>query len=557
MQKFKRSWTVLTVLFIFAAGFLAGQDEKIEKIDKIFENYNSTHTPGASVAIIQDGKIIYKKAYGMASLELGVPNTTQTVFRLGSVSKQFTAACIAMLAMEGKLELEASITKFFPELPEKVYGPVKIKHMIHHTSGIRDSEALYPLMNIDYSQWYTHDMLLSMLSRQKSLDFTPGEKIEYSNSAYTLLALIVQRVTDKPFHEFVQEHIFDPLGMNNTRIQTDHKTFIPNRAAGYAPSPDGYANWMTNNQLVGHDAAYSSVEDMYFWIQAFFDGALGKDWIKTMITHSTFNNGSINNYAYGIVVDHYKGLKTYTHSGWYVGYLAFIVIFPENNFSIICLSNVTKGNPVKACFDIADIYLGDQIKESLRELRSRKKTIGNKIIKRLAGDYVGIDYGGQVSLAVEEGELKPKGANWSFEPSPFTDNEFINYDRRIRLRILSGFEEEKEVIWENLNSMGSLGRYRKHKEVSLAEVELSKYTGKFESKEVSAMAQIKIEKGNLIIKVGLLSGELSAIEKDIFNAKWGILKFHRDSKGGIKSFGLSQYGYQNVLFEKKEPKSPK
>lgn len=553
MQKFKRSLTVLIALFVFTTGFLAGSDERIEKVDKLFEKFNSVHTPGASLAIIQDGKIIYKQAYGMASLELGVPNTTQTVFRLGSVSKQFTAACIAMLAMEGKLNLDASIAKFFPALPEKVYGPVKIKHMIHHTSGIRDSEALYPVMNMEYSQWYTHDMLLDMLARQKSLDFKPGEKMEYSNSAYTLLALLVQKVAGKPFHEFAQEHIFHPLGMNNTRIQTSHNTFIPNRAAGYAPSQDGYINWMTNNQLIGHDAVYSSVEDMYYWIQAFFDGTLGKDLMKIMTTRSTFNNGSTNNYAYGIVVDNYKGLRTYTHSGWYVGYLAFIVIFPENNFSVVCLSNVAEGSPAKACFNIAEIYLEDQLKESLRELRSIKKTVDNKITERLAGDYVGIDYGGQISLTAEGGELKPKGADWSFEPSPFADNEFINYDRRTRLRILSGFEGEKEVIWEILNSMGSVGKYMKRKEISLVEEDLSKYTGKFGSKEVTATAQVKIEKGKLMLKVGRLSGELSAIGKDNFDAKWGILKFYRDSKGKIKSFGLSKYGFQNVHFEKIEP----
>ncbi|MBN1222152.1 MAG: serine hydrolase [Candidatus Aminicenantes bacterium] len=551
-MRFKKFWMFFVMSLIFVVSLSPGNEENTVKVDKLFEKFDSTHTQGASVAIIKDDKIVYKKAYGMASLELGVPNTTQTVFRLGSISKQFTAACIAMLAMEGKLSLDDSVTDFFPELPKKVYGPVRIKDMIHHTSGIRDSEALYPVMNMEYSQWFTHDMLLELLARQKSLDFTPGEEFEYSNSAYTLLAMIVQRVSKKSFHEFVKERIFEPIGMSHTRIQTSYDTFIPKRAAGYALSPEGYGNWMTNNQLVGHDAVYSSVEDMYCWIQVFFSGSLGKDLIPMMTTRSLFNDGSPNNYTYGIVVDEYKGLKTYSHGGWYVGYLAFILIFPEQKFSVICLSNVIEGSPANACFRIAEIYLKDQLKASLKELRSRANPIDAGCMERLVGDYTGIDYGGKISLTVLDGALKPQAADWSFEPSPYADQEFINYDRRIRLRVLSGQKEEEEVVWANLTSMGSAGRYKKQKENAMAEDELIEYAGGFKSDELNAEALIRIEEGRLSLEVGRLKGNLSSFGKDNFNAGWGLVKFHRDTTGKISGFGLSQYGYRGVIFSKSE-----
>lgn len=550
MGKSKKTWVTSFVILVFLCGLHAFSDEKTEKIDKIFERFDSTHTPGVSVAIIKEGSIIYKKAYGMASLELGVPNTTQTVFRLGSVSKQFTAACIGMLVQEGKLRLNDPITKFFPELSQEVYGSVEVRHMIHHMSGIRDSEALYPVMNIEYSQWYTHDMLLDMLARQKSLDFTPGERIEYSNSAYTLLALIVERVSEKSFHEFAEERIFDPLGMENTHIQTSYDTFIPNRAAGYEPSSKGYGNWMTNNQLVGHDAVYSSVEDMYHWVQAFFNKTLGKGLMAMMTEPSKFNDGTTNNYACGIVVDHYKGLKTYAHSGWYVGYLAFLIIFPEQEFSVVCLSNVVEGSPARACLDIAEIYLEEEIKTSLNELSKKRRVLDKALFDKLVGDYVGIDWGGSLPLVVEDEKLKIKGAPWSFEVSPFGINEFINYDRRLKLRVVSGLDGEDDVMIDLLSSMGSQGRFKKTKKVSLGEEELQRYAGEYRSEEIEANAEITILEGKILIQVGRLSGKLTPFGKNDFDAGWGLVKFERDDSGEVKSFGLSRYGFQNVLFER-------
>lgn len=548
-----RSSIKIQFFFVFFLAFflcnLIHAEDITEKIDKIFERFNSTRIPGVAVAVIQGDDIVFKKAYGMASLELSVPNTAKTVFRVGSVSKQFTAACVAMLSMEKKINLSDSITKFLPELPEDVYGAVTVKHMIHHTSGIRDSEALYPFMGIEYSQWYTHDMLLKMLARQRGLSFTPGKMLEYSNSAYTLLALIVQRVTNKPFHTFAKEHIFDPLGMKNTYIQTRYDTFIPNRAAGYAPGSDGYRNWMTNNQLIGHDALYSSVEDLARWAGAFYNGKLDQKLVEMMTTPDKFNDGSLNSYAYGMVIGHYKGLKTYQHSGWYVGYTAYLIIFPEQKFSVICLSNNVQGSRSKECLDIAEIYLADQIAESLQKLRKSAKEVNKDLLGRLAGDYLGENYGGAFALEVKDGKPQPKGANWTYEFSPFNENEFINYNRRLVMRVVSG-AKGGDIVIEILTPMGRIDRFWKIKE-TVKQEDFSPFLGEYWSDEIQAAAYITEKEGKMKVKISLKEGWMTQIEPDLFRTMREKLEFHRDKAGEIRGFQLSTYGFQHVSFEKK------
>ena len=551
MIKSKKSFPMILGFFISTMFLFSLEKEQIDKIDKIFESFDSTHTPGIAMAIVQNNQIVYKKAFGMASLELKVPNTTKTVFRIGSVSKQFTAACVAKLALSNRISMEDQLTKYFPELPKTVYDPVKIKHLVFHTSGIRDSEALYPFMGIEYSQWFTHDMLLKMLANQQALSFTPGKRMEYSNSGYTLLALLVERVSGKSFVEFIQEHLFNPLAMRNTFIQEKYNMVIPGRAAGYSVTPDGYKNWMTNNQLIGHDAIYTSVEDMGIWIQAFFNGGLDKQLIETMIRTEPFNDGSPNKYAHGIVVTNYKGQKTYEHGGWYVGYTAYCVVFPELKFGVASLANVTQGNRRSECLKIAEIVLAEQFATSLQKLRQSAPEINKKQLKQLRGRYLGLDYGGRMGLEITNGSLRFSGAKWGFEPSPFGKNEYINYDRRVTLKQIYGEHMDGDIKIDVITSLGKIDRFKKVKGSSTGKTDPVELIGEYWSDEIEAKAEVKAIEGKVILLIGLFKGELSWEENNIFstgNAKVTIL---RNQNGMIKGFKLSAYGFQGLLFNKK------
>src|SRR3954452_713872 len=239
--------TAIVVLFVATAPAAAETPNLAPQVDALFSAYDKAGSPGCALAVIVDGRIVYEKGYGMASLEQGALITPQTVFDIGSTSKQFTAASILLLAQDGKLSLDDDIHKLIPELPD--YGtPVTLRHLLHHTSGVRDYINLMVFGGINIEDWTTDEDALVALARQKKLDFRPGDEHSYSNSGYFLLSLVVKRASGKTLRQFAQERIFGPLGMASTRYLDDHTEVVPRRAASYGPGDDGrfkvqMSNW--------------------------------------------------------------------------------------------------------------------------------------------------------------------------------------------------------------------------------------------------------------------------------------------------------------------------
>lgn len=264
------------ILLLFSLLFSAIADEKADKVDKLFAKWDTRVSPGAALAIIKDGEIIYKRGYGMANLEHNIPVTTTSVFRIGSTSKQFTAACIAILALQEKISLDDDVRKYIPEIP-KYQKPIKVRNLVHHTSGLRDYTSLLPRAGYRTdADSPTIEETIEMLARQKGLDFAPGEEYPYSNSGYFLMSVIVERASGKSLNDFAQEYIFEPLGMKNTHFHDDFQMIVKNRADGYSPRGDGYRIDMTNWDHVGDGGIYTTVEDFYLWDQAFYNNTLGR-----------------------------------------------------------------------------------------------------------------------------------------------------------------------------------------------------------------------------------------------------------------------------------------
>ena len=524
------------------------------RIDMLFHDYDSTHTPGVSVAVMKDGEVVYNKAFGMASLELGVPVDNGTVFRIGSVSKQFTAACIILLARDGALGLDDPLTEYVPELPPDVYGPVTIRHMLSHMSGIRDAEAMYPLMGIDYSRWYTRDMFMEMLARQKALDFRPGEGFEYSNSAYTLLALIVERVSGEPFDEFLSRRIFEPLGIDNSCVQISHTTFIPQRAAGYLKRSDGYANWMTNNQLVGHDAVYSTVGDLSRWMRVFLDGVLGDEIVAKMTAPGVLNDGTLLQYGSGLIVSEYKGLRVWCHSGWYVGYTAFIAMFPDQGLGIVCLSNDGSYFPRLACMKIADMFLEEAMSASLDNPAYRESIDSNIFsatpAETFAGTYVGVDQGRFLTLASENGHVVMEGSDSVLEPSPYSRFDLINHASGLTLRhdpVLDGPTGPSLLL---SFPIGTYGRYIPFREIDIESGKIAEYVGEYVSDELGSSCRIRIEGEFLAVQLSSMSGRLRCFAPDTFAAGWAKVSFMRDEQGRVAGFDLDGFGFNGIVFNR-------
>lgn len=407
-------------LLTFLAFGQGGVDHRAS-VDSLFATWDKTTSPGCALGVIRNGELIYKRGYGMANLDFGIANSPQSVFRIGSTSKQFTAACILLLEQEGELSLEDDIHKYFPELPD--YGaPIRISHLVHHTSGIRDYLTLFYLAGYDSDDYYyTDDDVLQMIFRQKTLNFAPGTEYLYSNSGYFLLGQIVRRITGKSMRDYAHERIFKPLGMENTHFHDDHKAVVRNRAYGYAPNGNGFEISMTTLDMIGDGGIFTTVEDLLKWDRNFYDSKVGGvAFISKMTEVGRFRDGSmvVTNrdstafYASGLSVGAYGGLPTVRHGGAFVGYRAEMLRFPEQRFTVICLANLATFRPGDLCEKVAQVYLGDlmdgsQNQEQPRRSGTEEKTSASLTLSDLGG-LSGKYYSEELGATYQFGEAAGK-----------------------------------------------------------------------------------------------------------------------------------------------------
>ncbi len=410
-----------TVLIIPA---ISQNDEglKASKVDELFKGWDNPNSPGAAIAIVREGKVILQREYGMANLEYDIPITSSTVFHIASVSKQFTAFSILLLEDEGKLSLDDNIHKYLPDVPD--FGEtIRIRHLIHHLSGLREQETLFQLSGISNADVIQTEHILKLVHRQKKLNFRPGDEIEYCNTGYVLLAEIVERVTGKSFREWTAENIFKPLGMNNTQFYDDNTRIVKNRAYPYW-IPDGteLIKGTLNYSYVGSTSLFTTSEEMAKWLINFGDPNVGNQKImrKMQFKSGLLNSGEDSTYGFGIGVTNYKGLKVILHSGHDAGYRAYDAYFPEQKFGIAILSNFYSINPSLLGRKIADIYLANQFpppkpiqdedskeKTSAPEVK-RKLSLTEKQLMEYAGKYYSEELDTHYLILYSDGKLSVK-----------------------------------------------------------------------------------------------------------------------------------------------------
>ncbi len=345
------------------------------RVDALFSKWNKSASPGCALAVIQDGEIIYKNGYGMADLEHDIPISPGSVFYIGSTSKQFVTMTIMLLEEAGKLSLDDNIRQYLPEMPE-YDRPITIRHLFHHTSGIRDYLTLWSLAGRSYLDFMNEDAVYDMICRQKELNFSPGDRHLYSNSCYFLLSIIVKRVSGQTLREYARENIFKPLGMSHSHFHDDVEYIIKNRAFGYSQMDDGgFGNLHMRFSLVGSGGLYSTVEDLFLWDQNFYNNQLGKKspaLIEKMLTNGKLADGTELDYAAALRNGSYRGLRTVEHGGALGGYRAQLLRFPDQQFSVIILANLDRFNPSRLAHQVADIYL-EEFMEPLPEQSTRER----------------------------------------------------------------------------------------------------------------------------------------------------------------------------------------
>ena len=499
---------VFTILFFFIGSFiqLARADSLTDEVDKIFSEWDRPDSPGCALGVIKDSHFIYKRGYGSANLEYNIPITSKTIFRIGSTSKQFTAMCFALLEEEGRLSLDDDIRKYIPELPQ-YEAPITINHLLHHTSGLRDYLTLMDLAGAREDDFYVDGEVVAMLARQQELNFKPGDDYLYSNSGYFLLSEIIKKITGKSMRFYADEKIFKPLGMKNTHFHDDHTMIVKNRASGYSPQKNGgFRIDMTNLDMIGDGGVFTCVDDLFFWDQNFYHNKLGKggqSLIEKMLTCGYLNSGKKLDYALGLVVSQYRGLKMINHGGAFVGFRAQIIRFPEQHFSVIVLANLSTINPTKLAKKVADIYLADIFPEEPKIPRGKRQFI--KLTEAELKEKMGAYYNKKTEaiwrVFLKEGQLEVNAPYYKFNIMPLSEIHFLAVkapveleiefrkakEERPRLMIVSQ-EGEEPLIFEAI----------KLESPTLSQ--LQEYTGDYFSPELEVAYKIILKEGNLYLR---------------------------------------------------------
>jgi CubicO group peptidase (beta-lactamase class C family) len=366
-------------------------------VDEIFADVAKPGSPGCSVAIARDGKLLYAKGYGLANIEQNVALTPESVFDIGSTSKQFSAASILLLEKQGKLSVNDDVRKYIPELPD--YGKkITILNLLNHTSGLRDYLVLFELAGVNTDSVTTDEEALALIARQKALNFDPGTEWLYSNSGYFLLSVIVKRASGQSLREFAAENIFQPLNMSHTLYRDSHTLLVPNRALAYDPidKGTGYTFDVSYFEQTGDGAVHTSVGDLLKWDENFYTSQVGgKPLLAELQEPAKLNNGKTRSYAKGLSISKYRGLNTVSHGGSWGGYRAELLRFPDQHFSVVCLCNRSDVSPERRAKQVADIYLASVLKEKPKkdeddEAETKAKpevAVAAAELKKLTGDY--------------------------------------------------------------------------------------------------------------------------------------------------------------------------
>lgn len=518
---------------------------EINKVDEIFSQYAKPDSPGCALGIYRNGEIVYSHGYGMASLELGVPITPQTVFDIGSTSKQFTAFSILLLQQQGKLSVNDDIRKFLPEMPD--YGkPITLHHLMTHTSGLRDYAGLFDLAGIPEQNLTNDQDAVDLIVRQKALNFMPGEEWDYSNSGFFLLSQVVNRVAGKTLRDFDQENIFRPLGMSSTRIFNDHTQVIPHRATGYSYDDERktFGVEMSNFEQTGDGSVQTSVEDLQRWDENYYTAKLGgPDLVRQMQVVGKLNNGKEHNYAAGLEISTYRGQPVVSHGGAWAGYRAELMRFPKQHTSVAILCNVAQSMPTVRAYRVADVILANVLApvpaadQKADQKKDTAAVVPPDVLKGYSGIYKSAKDEYQ-RIDFKDGKLWL--ADYGLELIPKSSNVF-----RTKLGAGTVSFSDKGMVFALVEEDPS--EFKKLE--THAPKDLTQFAGDYYSAELDAIWQLQVKDGQLTAHVKHSDSPamtLRPVDDSTFTLEGGSLRFETAEKRAL----LTVSRIRNIEFVK-------
>ena len=466
------------------------------KVDAVFAKYSSS-TPGCAVGVATNGTPVLAKGFGMADLEHDVTIGPDTIFEAGSVSKQFTAAAVMLLARDGKLSLDDEVRRYIPELPDYSSlaapqpaaggGGLTIRHMLNHTSGLRDWGSVAGIGGWPRTtRAYTHAHVLDIVGRQRSLNFTPGTRWSYSNTGFNLAAMIVERVSGQTFQAFTQARLFQPLGMTHTSWRDDYTRVVKGRAIAYSERSGFHTNMPFEN-VFGNGGLLTTVGDLLKWNEHFDTPPEGDaPMVAEQQKAGHFNDGRVHGYGLGLFVGSYKGLREISHSGSTAGYQAFLTRFPDQRVSVAVLCNVASAQATQYAHAVADAYLGNRVKSPAV---TPTHTLTSAEMDRFAGMWKS----DVTELPVTIGR----------------DNDGLFANRTIRLqaesptRLLSGDGAHLDLDdrgFRHTDTYGTVEEYSRVQPATYTDDQLARFAGTYVSEEAETTLTAVVENHALVLK---------------------------------------------------------
>jgi CubicO group peptidase (beta-lactamase class C family) len=533
-----RALHLLLIPAALLAAPAAAQPDPAVRVDSIFANWNSPTSPGCAVGVSRNGRTVVSRAYGSANLEHDIPNTPGTVFEAGSVSKQFTAAAIVRLAQQGKLSLEDDVRRYVPEVPD--YGtPITLRHLLNHTSGLRDWGTVMQLAGAPRgTRIYTHAHTLDVVGRQKSLNFAPGAEYSYSNTGYNLLAIVAERVSGTSFAEFSRRELFEPLGMTRTEWRDDFTRTVKGRASAYTWSDGGWHLQMPFENVHGNGGLLTTVEDLLRWNQALDSGTLAG--LDTLETRGVLSNGRRTEYALGLAVDEYRGIRQVSHSGATAGYRAYLARFPDAGVGVALLCNAGNANPELA-LRAAGIFLADRFRPDPPPPSAVPTDAAE--LERRAGLYRNRITGAPLRLVMADGKLRSGGGT---EIIPIGPSVFSFGPSHTRVEFVDG--PAPRIVYPD----GDTALYEPVAPADTSAANLATYAGEYRSDEAEATYTAAVVEGRLVLRMRPATTlRVTPVYADAFTGPGGVLvRFVRGADGRVQGFTLGTDRVRELRFDR-------
>jgi CubicO group peptidase (beta-lactamase class C family) len=479
----------MTLSLLLLPAILAAQQPNLPAVaDTVFQRWNSTRTPGCAVGVARGGNVLLERGYGMADLERGVPLTPETILESGSVAKQFTATAVLLLVSDGKLSLDDPARKYIPELPDYGGGrPITIRHLLTHTSGLREWSSLVRAAGWPRGERaHTQADLLDIVVRQKALNYPVGDYYSYTNSGYALAMTIVERVSEMSFQEFSRQRIFQPLGMTHTQWRDDFTRLVPGRAQAYGNEPDGWHLNMPFEDVVGPGGLLTTVGDWLIWSKALVDKKLGAAWADSLTSRMRLTNGREIEYAKGVSITRYRGLREVSHSGSTAGYSTFLARYPErDNLTIAVMCNAGNAPAGGHAHQLADRLITDfppaaALDTTLVDSATFAPYTG---VYRNERTHVALVLGtsdrSRVRALPNGGFILASGARWRVDVAPS--------GAPVRMRVAQPDGDTVLYVYEGPKPWTPTPR------------DLAAFVGRYRSDEVGATFELRVERDTLVV----------------------------------------------------------